>query len=75
MELYYIKIKGGYHQKELLNRLLNNYDVFEIPIENDNGGKLRVEVGLSIQQIVDVVSKILLNSTAQALLVTLKTEY
>jgi hypothetical protein len=38
-----------------LKKLLENYELFEIPIEDDTGGKLRVDVGLSIQQIVDIV--------------------
>lgn len=59
---YFILNKGGFHQKRLLSRLFKSYDLFERPVLYENE-RLRVDVGLSIQQIVDLVITILIIMT------------
>lgn len=51
----------GYHEKRLLNHLLNNYNLLERPVANESD-PLEVRFGLTLQQIIDVVSKTLGNS-------------
>lgn len=46
----------GYHEKRLLNHLLNNYNLLERPVANESD-PLEVRFGLTLQQIIDVVSK------------------
>ena len=48
-------IVAGKHQKRLLQTLFKSYDPLERPVENENES-LSVEIGLALQQIVDVVS-------------------
>ena len=43
------------HQRRLLDMLFENYDSSERPVTNEDD-KVTVDVGLSIQQIVDIVS-------------------
>lgn len=45
----------GYHEKRLLNHLLNNYNLLERPVANESE-PLEVRFGLTLQQIIDVVS-------------------
>lgn len=45
----------GYHEKRLLNHLLNNYNLLERPVANESDA-LQVRFGLTLQQIIDVVS-------------------
>lgn len=45
----------GYHEKRLLNNLLNNYNLLERPVANESD-PLQVRFGLTLQQIIDVVS-------------------
>jgi nicotinic acetylcholine receptor len=45
----------GYHEKRLLNTLLNNYNLLERPVANESE-PLEVRFGLTLQQIIDVVS-------------------
>ena len=52
-------IKAGAPQKRLLTNLFKNYNPLERPVEND-ADSLDVLVGLSIQQIVDIVNFVLL---------------
>ena len=47
-------ILAGIRQKRLLTSLFKNYNPLERPVENDNESLL-VNVGLSLQQIVDIV--------------------
>ena len=49
----------GYHEKRLLNTLLNNYNLLERPVANESE-PLEVRFGLTLQQIIDVVSWIAL---------------
>lgn len=51
----------GYHEKRLLNHLLNNYNLLERPVANESD-PLEVRFGLTLQQIIDVVSNTLGNS-------------
>jgi nicotinic acetylcholine receptor len=46
----------GQHERRLLNDLLANYDTLERPVANESEA-LKVRFGLSLQQIIDVVSK------------------
>ena len=48
-------ILAGIRQKRLLTGLFKNYNPLERPVENDNESLL-VNVGLSLQQIVDIVN-------------------
>lgn len=45
----------GPHEKRLLNNLLNNYNTLERPVSNESDA-LTVRFGLTLQQIIDVVS-------------------
>lgn len=45
----------GNHEKRLLNYLLNNYNLLERPVANESD-PLVVRFGLTLQQIIDVVS-------------------
>lgn len=45
----------GYHEKRLLNHLLNTYNSLERPVANESES-LEVKFGLTLQQIIDVVS-------------------
>lgn len=45
----------GQHEKKLLNMLLENYNVLERPVANESE-PLEVKFGLTLQQIIDVVS-------------------
>ena len=47
-------VEGGMHQKKLIRKIFNNYDASERPVANENKN-MDVNVGLSIQQIVDIV--------------------
>ena len=52
---FFLNASAGIHQKRLLRKLFSNYDPNERPVLNDEQ-VLTVMVGLSIQQIVDLVS-------------------
>ena len=45
----------GQHEKRLLNDLLNTYNLLERPVANESD-PLTVRFGLTLQQIIDVVS-------------------
>ncbi|GIY75306.1 neur_chan_LBD domain-containing protein [Caerostris darwini] len=45
----------GPHEKRLLNDLLSNYNVLERPVANESE-PLLISFGLTLQQIIDVVS-------------------
>lgn len=45
----------GQHEKRLLNNLLGPYNVLERPVANESE-PLEVKFGLTLQQIIDVVS-------------------
>lgn len=45
----------GQHEKRLLNNLLNDYNLLERPVANESD-PLEVRFGLTLQQIIDVVS-------------------
>lgn len=47
----------GLHEKRLLNNLLGNYNTLERPVSNESDA-LTVRFGLTLQQIIDVVSVI-----------------
>lgn len=47
----------GYHEKRLLNHLLATYNSLERPVSNESES-LEVKFGLTLQQIIDVVSNI-----------------
>jgi nicotinic acetylcholine receptor alpha-10 len=49
-------VRGGIHQKRLLEHLFKNYDSLERPVQNENES-LNVSINLSVQQIVDVDEK------------------
>lgn len=49
----------GSHEKRLLNTLLMNYNLLERPVANESD-PLEVRFGLTLQQIIDVVSPFLL---------------
>lgn len=46
---------GGPHEKRLLNTLLGTYNTLERPVANESEA-LEVKFGLTLQQIIDVVS-------------------
>ncbi|CRK93340.1 CLUMA_CG006881, isoform A [Clunio marinus] len=46
----------GYHEKRLLNNLLNNYNLLERPVAYESD-PLEVRFGLTLQQIIDVDEK------------------
>jgi len=46
----------GQHERRLINDLLAHYDRLERPVANESEA-LKVQFGLSLQQIIDVVSK------------------
>lgn len=45
----------GHHEKRLLNNLLSNYNTLERPVANESE-PLEVKFGITLQQIIDVVS-------------------
>lgn len=47
----------GPHEKRLLNNLLAPYNILERPVANESES-LEVKFGLTLQQIIDVVSRI-----------------
>ncbi len=51
----FFRIKAGFYQKLLYNHLLENYSIYEIPKSSTE--LLQVEIGLSVQQIIDIVNK------------------
>lgn len=51
----------GPHEKRLLNALLNSYNTLERPVANESE-PLEVKFGLTLQQIIDVVSDHFLSS-------------
>ena len=49
----------GPHERLLLNQLLANYNTLERPVSNESE-PLQVKFGLTLQQIIDVVSLLLI---------------
>lgn len=46
---------GGLHEKRLLHHLLDHYNVLERPVVNESD-PLQLSFGLTLMQIIDVVS-------------------
>lgn len=56
VEMYFVSgTEQGTHEKKLLNKLLERYNVLERPVANESE-PLEVKFGLTLQQIIDVVS-------------------
>lgn len=53
--LFFTDTQQGQHEKRLLNQLLAVYNVLERPVANESEA-LEVKFGLTLQQIIDVVS-------------------
>jgi nicotinic acetylcholine receptor len=54
--MYFVSgTEQGTHEKTLLNKLLERYNVLERPVANESE-PLEVKFGLTLQQIIDVVS-------------------
>lgn len=51
----FVESHQGPHEKRLLNHLLRNYNTLERPVSNESE-TLNVRFGLTLQQIIDVVS-------------------
>lgn len=47
--------RAGYNEKRLLHHLLDNYNVLERPVVNESD-PLQLSFGLTLMQIIDVVS-------------------
>lgn len=54
--LSYLDVYGGPHERRLLNDLLEHYNTLERPVYNESE-PLTLLFGLTLQQIIDVVSK------------------
>ena len=69
MFIYVADVLGGPHERRLLNDLLEHYNTLERPVYNESE-PLQLLFGLTLQQIIDVVSIewanvfVLLNYTA-----------
>lgn len=50
---------GGYHEKRLLHQLLDAYNVLERPVVNESD-PLQLSFGLTLMQIIDVVSHLMI---------------
>lgn len=48
---------AGYHEKRLLHDLLDTYNTLERPVVNESD-PLQLSFGLTLMQIIDVVSKV-----------------
>lgn len=57
MQIYFPGSQQGQHEKKLLNMLLETYNVLERPVANESE-PLEVKFGLTLQQIIDVVSSL-----------------
>lgn len=55
MRVFVLGSKQGQHEKLLLNNLLMTYNNLERPVANESE-PLEVKFGLTLQQIIDVVS-------------------
>jgi len=53
--LFFVESCQGPHEKRLLNHLLSTYNTLERPVANESE-PLEVKFGLTLQQIIDVVS-------------------
>ncbi|XP_011506024.1 PREDICTED: acetylcholine receptor subunit alpha-type acr-16-like [Ceratosolen solmsi marchali] len=49
-------VSGGFHEKKLLNDLLDSYNVLERPVQNESE-PLQLSFGLTLMQIIDVDEK------------------
>lgn len=49
---------AGYHEKRLLHDLLDTYNTLERPVVNESD-PLQLSFGLTLMQIIDVVSKVI----------------
>ena len=58
---FIFRIKAGLNSKLLFNRLLENYSIYEIP-KSTTKETLQVDIGLSVQQIIDIVFILLTRS-------------
>lgn len=56
-------VSGGLHEKKLLNDLLDSYNVLERPVGNESE-PLQLSFGLTLMQIIDVVSAQLFSSAS-----------
>lgn len=59
--LFHTVVNAGYHEKRLLHNLLDNYNVLERPVVNESD-PLQLSFGLTLMQIIDVVSFFMLQS-------------
>ena len=55
MFIYVADVLGGPHERRLLNDLLEHYNTLERPVYNESE-PLQLLFGLTLQQIIDVVS-------------------
>jgi nicotinic acetylcholine receptor len=53
--LFVAGTEQGIHEKKLLTKLLEKYNILERPVANESE-PLEVKFGLTLQQIIDVVS-------------------
>lgn len=53
--MYFTGCESGSHEKRLLHALLDNYNVLERPVVNESD-PLQLSFGLTLMQIIDVVS-------------------
>jgi len=58
-------VSGGFHEKRLLNDLLDTYNVLERPVGNESEA-LVLNFGLTLMQIIDVVSAQLFSSASSS---------
>ncbi|KYM78879.1 Acetylcholine receptor subunit alpha-type acr-16 [Atta colombica] len=58
-------VSGGFHEKRLLNDLLDTYNVLERPVGNESE-PLVLNFGLTLMQIIDVVSAQLFSSASSS---------
>lgn len=56
--IYFSDSAQGPHEKRLLNDLLASYNILERPVSNESE-PLLISFGLTLQQIIDVVSELL----------------
>ena len=55
VSLLFSDVQGGPHERRLLNDLLEHYNTLERPVYNESE-PLQLLFGLTLQQIIDVVS-------------------
>lgn len=63
--MYPVDCEGGYHEKRLLHDLLDPYNILERPVVNESD-PLQLSFGLTLMQIIDVVSEDMQNVMTMA---------